>query len=187
MTKIGIITGSTREGRVNLDVAKWILEVSKQYDGDATFEIVDIKEYDLPMVDGMPPAMLNRQYPNENVMKFSQKIDELDGFIFVTPEYNKMITPALANALDSIAPEWNNKAAGLVGYGSTLGVTATQSLRIKLSNFQIATVTPFGALSMMTDFENFSVFKPAEHNVGTILNVIKATVSWAKALETVRK
>lgn len=155
MTKIGIITGSTREGRVNLDVANWVLDIAKNSGIEADFELVDIKDYDLPLINTAPPGALNKQYPNENTQKWSEKIDSLDGFIFVTPEYNKTISPALANAIDVISPEWSNKAAGIVGYGSTSGVTATQSLRIILSNFHIATTSAFGALSLFTDFEKY--------------------------------
>ncbi|MBG9982763.1 NAD(P)H-dependent oxidoreductase [Aerococcaceae bacterium DSM 111020] len=186
MIKIGIITGSTREGRVTLDVANWVLEISEQYQGEAEFELVDIAEYDLPLINTVPPLMLNRNYEDANTTQWSQKIDELDGFIFVTPEYNKTISPALANALDVLGPEWNNKAAGIVGYGSTFAVSAAQVLRLKLANLQIATVASSGALSIMTDFVDMTEFKPADYNVPTVLNVIDQTVNWAKALKTLR-
>lgn len=187
MTKIGIITGSTREGRVNLDVANWVLDIAKNSGIEAEFELVDIKDYDLPLINTAPPGMLQKKYLDENTQKWSEKIDSLDGFIFVTPEYNKTISPALANAIDVISPEWSNKAAGIVAYGSTSGVTATQALRIILSNFHVATTSAFGALSLFTDFENMSVFKPAEHNLPTITAVVAQTVNWATAFKNFKE
>lgn len=186
MVNIGIVTGSTRDARVNGQVAEYVLEKSKNIEG-AKFEIVDIKDYDLPLFnEAMPPAMANKEYSNEANNKWSEKIDSLDGFIFVTPEYNKAITPSLKNAIDYLGPEWGNKAAGIVGYGSTLGVAATLNLRTILSNANVATVGPFGAFSLFTDFEQMSTFRPAEVHNATIQAVIDTTVAWSKGLRTVR-
>lgn len=186
MVKIGIVTGSTRDARVNGQVAEYILEKSKNVEG-AHFEIVDIKDYDLPLFnEAMPPAMANKEYSNDENNRWSKKIDSLDGFIFVTPEYNKAITPSLKNAIDYLGPEWGNKAAGIIGYGSTLGVAATLNLRTILSNANVATVGPFGAFSLFTDFEQMSTFRPAEVHNATIQAVIDTTVAWSKGLQTAR-
>ncbi|MCC5894693.1 MAG: NAD(P)H-dependent oxidoreductase [Alkalibacterium sp.] len=186
MVKIGIITGSTRDARVNAQVAEYILEKSKNSEG-ANFELVDIKDYDLPIFnETVPPAMANKEYDKEANTKWSQKIDSLDGFIFVTPEYNNAITPSLKNAIDYLGPEWRNKAAGIVGYGATLGVAATLNLRNILSNANVATVGPFGAFSLFTDFEEMSTFRPSEVHNATIQAVIETTVAWSKGLQTTR-
>ncbi|CAD2071943.1 NADPH-dependent FMN reductase [Phocicoccus pinnipedialis] len=183
MTKIGIVTGSTREGRVSRQVADYILDRANKLDIDGVeFEVVDIKDYPLPLLDSMPPAMLNKNYDLDEVTAWSKKIDSLDGFIFVTPEYNKAPAGVLKNHLDQLGSEWMGKAAGLVGYGSTLGVTAVQALRLILSNFNMPTVGPFGAFSLFTDFENMSEFKPAEVHNDTIDTVIKTTADWAQKL-----
>ena len=124
--------------------------------------------------------MLNRQYGEDNITKWSQKIDSLDGFIFVTPEYNKNISPSLKNAIDHLVPEWANKAAGSVSYGSTF------ALRQTLSNLGVAIVPSFGALSIFTDFENMTEFKPGNHHADSINATIDRVVMWAKALKTIR-
>ncbi|TVP91731.1 NADPH-dependent FMN reductase [Alkalibacterium sp.] len=186
MVKIGIVTGSTRDSRVNGQVAEYILEKSKEVEG-ANFEIVDIKDYDLPLFnEAMPPAMANKQYDKEANNKWSQKVDSLDGFVFVTPEYNKAVSPSLKNAIDYLGPEWGNKAAGIVGYGSTLGVAATLNLRTILSNANVATVGPFGAFSLFTDFEEMSTFRPAEVHNATVQAVLDTVVSWSKGLKSIR-
>lgn len=46
---IGIILGSTREGRVSPQVGQWIYELGQKRT-DATFEIIDIKAFDLPFL-----------------------------------------------------------------------------------------------------------------------------------------
>ena len=187
MTKIGIVTGSTRESRVNLQVAEWREEFAETIDTGAEFEIVDIKDYDAPVFkEDLPPLMANRQYGSYVINNWSAKIDSLDGYIFVTPEYNKAVSPALKNLLDYIGPEFGNKSAGIVGYGSTLGVAATLSLRQILSNFNMATVGPFGAFSLFTDFEEMTKFAPAELHNPTIESVITTTVNWANGLKTIR-
>lgn len=185
MLKIGIIIGSTRDGRVSTQVADWVLSFTEGRK-DAEFEVIDIKDYNFEEFNNLPPGMLNKQYEAENVTDWSQKIDGLDGFIFVTPEYNKSISPSLKNAIDHLGPEWSNKAAGSVSYGSTLGVGATMALRQILSNLNIAVVSPFGALSLFADFENMSEFKPGEYHNESIENTIDQVVLWAKAMKTIR-
>lgn len=55
MLKIAIITGSTRPGRNNHGVAQWVLEQAQQRD-DASYELVDIADYNLPLLDEAFPA-----------------------------------------------------------------------------------------------------------------------------------
>ena len=81
--------------------------------------------------------------------------------IFVTPEYNHGIPGALKNAIDFLFREWNNKAAGFISYGSAGGARAVEQLRLVMAEVQIATIRNQVLLSLFTDFENFSVFKPA--------------------------
>lgn len=185
MLKIGLIIGSTRDGRLSSQVADWVLSFTEG-NTEAEFEILDIKDYNFEEFNNMPPGMLNRKYNAENVTEWSQKIDSLDGFIFVTPEYNKDISPSLKNAIDHLGPEWSNKAAGSVSYGSTLGVGATMALRQILSNLGIAVVSPFGALSLFTDFENMTEFQPGDHHADSIQATIDTVVLWAKAMKTIR-
>ena len=120
MVKIGILTGSTRDSRVNSQVAEWVKSMADKR-GDADYELVDIKDYNLPRFNEPIPAIMSQDYTTPEAHVWSKKINELDGFIFVTPEYNKAITSGLKDAIDYLYVEWNNKAAGIVSYGSTLG------------------------------------------------------------------
>ncbi|MDC3417418.1 NADPH-dependent FMN reductase [Aquibacillus salsiterrae] len=181
---IGIILGSTRPGRNSEAVAKWIYELAQQRE-DAKFELVDIADYNLPLLDeAMPPSM--GQYQNEHTKKWAEKIDSFDGFIFVTPEYNHATSGALKNAIDYLYKEWNNKACGFVGIGSLGGARAVENLRLVMGELQIADVRSQVGLSLFTDFENFSVFKPGDHHLDAVNSMFDQVIAWSKALKTLR-
>ncbi len=184
MLKIGIITGSTRPGRVNLQVAEWVKQIADKR-SDVSFEIVDIADYQLPLYDEAIPAAYG-QYAHEHTKKWAAKIGSLDGFIFVTPEYNHSFSPALKNAIDFIYGEWNNKAAGFVSYGSGGGIRAVEQLRQIMSEIQIADVRAQVFMSLFSDFENFSVFKPDPRHEASLETVLDQVISWSKALKAVR-
>ncbi|MEU7874122.1 NAD(P)H-dependent oxidoreductase [Dactylosporangium sp. NPDC049140] len=185
MTKVGIILGSTRPGRNGEAVAKWVYDIASRR-SDAEFELVDLLDYNLPHLDeAMPPSM--GQYANEHTKQWAAKIAEFDAYIFVTPEYNHSTSGALKNAIDFLYAEWNNKAAGFVSYGSVGGTRAVEHLRLIAAELQIADVRAQVALSLFTDFENFSVFKPGPQHENSLTTVLDQTVTWGKALATVRK
>ncbi len=169
MIKVAVIIGSTRPGRKGAAVAKWVYDIAKNR-SDAEYELVDIKDFNLPVLDEpVPPAM--GQYSQEHTKIWSQKIASFDGYIFVTPEYNHSTSGALKNAIDYLYKEWNNKAAGFVAYGSAGGTRAVEHLRLIMGELQVADVRGQVALSLMTDFENFSVFKPASYHEKTLNTV----------------
>ena len=174
--KIGIVLGSTREGRASEPVGNWVLEHTKDRE-DVTYEIVDIKDYDLPF--------LGTTEDNSAIIKWNEKLNELDGFIFVVAEYNHSITGALKNALDLARDSWNNKSAGIVSYGSAGGARAAEHLRGILSELQIASVRTHILLSLFDDFENYS-FKPRNIHDGNLSELFNQTQNWAKALKTLR-
>ena len=185
MLKIAIILGSTRPGRIGESVAKWAFEVASKRT-DAEFELVDIAEYNLPLLDEpVPPSM--GQYSKEHTKQWAAKIDSFDAFIFVTPEYNHGIPGALKNALDFIFKEWNNKSAGFVSYGSAYGARAVESLRLVMGELMIADVRAQVLLSLFTDFENYSVFKPADRHETALSTVIDQVIAWGTALKAVRE
>lgn len=182
--KIGIILGSTRPGRNGEQVARWVLEQA-QLRSDASFELIDLLDYKLPHLDEAIPASAGR-YANDHTKAWAAKIDSLDGFVFVTPEYNHSTSGALKNALDFIYREWNNKAAGLVSYGASGGTRAAEHLRLILGELQVADVRAQLALSLATDFERFSVFVPTERHAASLGVVLDQLVSWSGALKSVR-
>lgn len=185
MTKIAIITGSTRPGRINYGLAEWVFDRAVER-GDAEYELVDIADYNLPVLDEAMPAAYG-QYAQEHTQAWAAKIAEFDGFIFITGEYNHSVPPALANAISYLNNEWANKAAGIVGYGSAFGVRAVEHLRGILSELQIAHVQKQGMFSLFTDFENFSTFKPTELQAASVEPMFDQLVVWTNAMKQVRE
>jgi len=185
MTKIGIIIGSTRPGRNAEAVANWVYEISKKRT-DAEFELVDIADYNLPLLDEPYPAMMH-QYTKDHTKTWSAKISELDGFIFVTPEYNHSTSAALKNAIDYLSLEWNNKAVGFVSYGSAGGVRAVENLRLIAGELQMADVRSQVTLSLFTDFVNMNEFKPADLHENSVVSLFDQVIAWSNALKTLRR
>jgi NAD(P)H-dependent FMN reductase len=184
MIRVGVILGSTRPGRNGEAVAKWTFENAQKH-GNAEYELVDIADYDLPLLDEpVPPSM--GQYSKDHTKRWAAKIATFDGFVFVTPEYNHGINGALKNAIDFLFAEWNNKAAGFVSYGSAYGVRAVEHLRGVCGEIKIADVRTQVMLSLFADFENYSVFKPDERHLAVLNTMLDEVVSWGTALKTVR-
>lgn len=185
MLKVGIIVGSTRPGRKAAAVAKWAYDILKSRK-DAEFEIVDIEDYKLPLLDEpVPPTM--GQYSKAHTKTWSEKIASLDAFIFVTPEYNHSTSAALKNAIDFLFHEWNNKAAGFIGYGGAGGVRAVENLRLVMCEIKVATVRAQVMLSLYSDFENFTIFKPHEHHDKAVHAVADEVIAWGAAMKGLRE
>ncbi len=184
MLKVAIILGSTRPGRNGEAVANWVYEHAKKR-SDAEFELIDIKDFNLPLLDEPIPPSLN-QYQHDHTKAWATKIDTFDAFVFVTPEYNHGTSGALKNAIDFIYKEWNNKAAGFVGYGSAGGTRAVEHLRLVMAELQVADVRAQVALSLFTDFEKMSVFKPAAHHERSLKTMFDQVIAWGGALKTLR-
>lgn len=125
--RIAVILGTTRDSRFGLAPAEWIVERAAARD-DWQVDLVDLKEFDLPLFNEVAS---NAWMPSTDAraVAWQEKIAQYDGFIFVTPEYNRSITGALKNALDQAYVEWNRKAFGIVSYGSVGGTRAAEHLR----------------------------------------------------------
>ncbi|SFF19273.1 NAD(P)H-dependent FMN reductase [Paenibacillus catalpae] len=175
---IGIILGSTRQGRVCPQVGEWVKGVADKR-GDANYEIVDVADYKLPMFGEVDAS--------EQAGAWNSKLASLDGFVFIVAEYNHSITGSLKNALDFARDAWNNKAAGIVSYGSVGGARAAEHLRGILGELSVADVRVHPALSLFTDFENGSVFKPADLHLTNVNGMLDQVLAWSGALKTLRQ
>lgn len=175
---IGIILGSTREGRVSPQVGAWVKEIADKR-GDANYTIIDIADFKLPLL-GEPGGDAS------GAAGWSEAIAKQDGFVFIVQEYNHSITGALKNALDYLRDEWNNKAAGIVSYGSVGGARAAEHLRGILGELLVADVRVHPALSLFTDFENGTTFKPKDVQADSVNQMLDQVIPWSKALKTIR-
>jgi NAD(P)H-dependent FMN reductase len=185
MLRIAIIIGSTRPRRNGEAVARWVYEVAQKR-RDAEFELVDIKDFNLPLLDE-PMSPMRGQYTHQHTKDWSAKIASFDAYVFVTPEYNHATSGALKNAIDFLYHEWVNKAAGFVGYGGASGTRAVENLRLIMGELQIADVKAQVGISLFTDFENFSVFKPGAEKEQSVNSMLDQVIAWGGALKSLRE
>lgn len=181
---VAIILGSTRPGRNGEAVTGWVHDLAVKRD-DARFEAVDLADFALPHLDEPMPAITGR-YTRPHTRRWAAKIASFDAFVFVTPEYNHSAPGALKNAIDFLYAEWTNKAVGFVGYGSAGGSRAIEQLRLVLSCVQVAHVSAQVELSLYTDFEGFTVPRPAGRHEDALTTLLDQVIAWGTALKALR-
>jgi NAD(P)H-dependent FMN reductase len=105
---------------------------------DLQIELVDLRDYPMPFFEQtVPPAYGHRDYP-EQVTRWAKKVEEADGYVIITAEYNHGYPAILKNALDQIFPELNRKPVMFVGYGNTGGARAIEQLRLVAIELEMA-------------------------------------------------
>ncbi len=185
MTRIAIIIGSTRPGRKSEAVARWVHGIAEQR-GDAAFEIVDLADFGLPLLDEpVPAAAAAGNYTCAHTRPWAAKIGSFDGYVFVTPEYNRSTSGVLKNAIDYLYVEWNNKAAGFVSYGFLGGTRAVEQLRLMMGELQVAVVRTQVALSL-ADFTEGTGFAVTAQHEALVQDMLGQVVAWAGALKVLR-
>lgn len=136
--KIAIIIGSTRPGRSADKITKWYMDQVRDTKG-MEFELIDLKEVNLPFLDEPVPASMN-SYQNEHTKKWSNLISGFDGYIWITSEYNHAPPAPLKNAIDYLFHEWARKPVAFVGYGNMGGARAIEQLRMIAGELQMADI-----------------------------------------------
>lgn len=125
--KIQVIMGSTRPTRINKNITEWLVEIASA-NNKADYEIIDLADWHLPFIDEPMPPMMNK-YQNSHTKQWSEKIQQGDGYIFVTPEYNAGYPAVLKNAIDYLNVEWKDKPVLIVSYAFSGGVSASAQLK----------------------------------------------------------
>lgn len=172
MSKLLIVIGSTRPGRVGLPVAQWFAAQAVA-DGRFEVEIADLAELDLPLFDE-PGAPFMRQYTKEHALAWSATVEAADAIVIVTAEYNYGYPAPLKNALDYLFHEWRRKPLGFVSYGGmAAGTRAVQQLQQVVTALQMVPVPtavhiPFVA-SMLDDDACFVANELIEQAATTML------------------
>ena len=134
---IGIIIGTIRPDRYRDKAAYWIAEIGAKR-SDLQFEVIDLRNYPLPMY-GMTNISSDQSIESTNVIaRWRNKLAEMDGYIFITAEYNHGISGVLKNAIDHAYSEYNRKPAAFVGYGGICSARAIEQLRLICVELQIA-------------------------------------------------
>lgn len=137
MTKLAVVVGATREGRITDRLAKWVAaEAAKT----AEVEVLDLRDYPMPFIDEASPRYNPERKPVPEIKKWLDKVAEFDGYVLVTPEYNRSTSAVLKNAIDVLAYEIDRKPVALVGHGSSGGAQAIANLRMALPGVGAITV-----------------------------------------------
>lgn len=186
--KIGVIVGSTRQGRFADHPAKWITELAGARD-DIEVELLDLRDYPMPFFDE-PASPLYVPSKNEVAQRWQKKVASLDGFIIVTSEYNRGAPASLKNALDYAYTEWNRKPVAFVGYGGVGGARAVEQLRLTCIELQMAPVRAAVHiqipvyLAVLKENKNLNDFEPVVESAKGMLDQL---VWWTNALKAARE
>jgi NAD(P)H-dependent FMN reductase len=116
-----------------------------------------------------------------------EAVASFDGYVFVTPEYNRVTGGGLKSAIDFLYHEWRDKAATFVGYGYTMGARAIASLRLTMAAMPVATVRPAVGISLLAGFEKGTTFKPTELQDQFATTLLDHVIGWSDALQSPRE
>jgi NAD(P)H-dependent FMN reductase len=185
-TRIGIIVASTRPVRNGEQVAAWVHEVAtQQAGGRAEFDVLDLKEFGLPLLDEPVPALV-RPGRNPHTVRWSERAGACDGFVVVTCEYNGGAPASLRNAIDYLYREWSGKAVAYVGYGIFGAVAAVNELRAQAGGLRMADIQEQLVLSLREDFVDNTRFRPRAHQEGELARLLDELLAWSAALAPLR-
>lgn len=187
MIKIKVIAGSSRPGRFNIQPATWIFNLLKERT-DIEAEFIDLKEINLPFLDE-PDLPSMHKYTKDHTKAWSTKIEEADGFIIVTPEYNYSIPPVLKNALDFIYDEWNYKPVSFISYGGPGGgARSVEQLRGVSAGLRMFDLRE--QILMVNYSENLDEqgnYKFTEKQIGMAKSIIDNLIFWATKMKPARE
>ncbi len=89
---IGIIVGSLRKDSFSKKIAQNIIELMPE---DFSAQIIDISNVEL-----YNPDYDDASAPPDSWVEFREFAGKMDGFLFVTPEYNRSVPAVIKNILD---------------------------------------------------------------------------------------
>ncbi len=185
--RVGIIIGTTREGRFGDRPAEWIKKLADKH-GKVETEIVDLRDYQIPFFDQPgSPAYVGTHH--DEAKRWEQKMGELDGYIFVTAEYNHGPSAVLKNALDHAYNVYNKKPAAFVGYGALGASRAIQQLRQNLVELKVAPLRDAVHINMteylgvLKDGKSFDDYPYLTQTANTMLDELEW---WTIALKAAR-
>ncbi len=185
MARLSIIYTSTREQRAGTPIFTWFVEAAKAHGGFEVAE-VDLQAIDLPLMNEPHHPRLQK-YVHQKTKDWSALVAASDAFVFVVPEYNFALPPALLNALDFLFVEWNYKACAVVSYGGASGgLRATQSVRQMVPNLKMMPITESVAVPFFTKQIDNGVFTPNEPQAKSVAPLLDELAKWTTALKTLR-
>ncbi|MCC7251215.1 NAD(P)H-dependent oxidoreductase [Hyphomicrobium sp.] len=185
---IAIVVSTTRQGRFGDTPTAWIADIASRR-GDATFEVVDLRDYPMPFFEQKIP-LIYAPVENDVARQWAAKMASFDGYIFVTAEYNHSITGVLKNALDHLYEEPQRKPATFVGYGGTGAARAIEHLRNILAELHVATLkhaVHIGMVEMIGMLREGKQMTDYPHLEQSAVPMLDDLVWWTVALKQARE
>jgi NAD(P)H-dependent FMN reductase len=188
MRTLQIIVASTRPGRVGLPVAQWIYDVALKHGGFDPVQLVDLAEWNLPLLDE-PNHPRFRRYEQQHTKAWSATIDQADAFLVVMPEYNYGYTAPLKNAIDYLHQEWAYKPVGLVSYGGVAaGARAAQMIKQVLTALNMMPLPQAVQIPFVRQFlDSDGVIQPSELMGTAAAAMLDELARWTDALAPLRE
>ena len=184
--KLQVIFASTREGRQGFPIAEWVVERARAH-GKFEPELVDLREVNLPLFDE-PKHPRFGQYEHAHTKTWSATVAAADAFVFVTPEYNYGMPPALLNAIDYLFVEWAYKPASIVSYGGVSGGTrSAQMTKLMLTGMKVMPLPEAVSIPFFSKMISESRFTAGELQEKSAVAMFDELGRWAVALATLRR
>lgn len=185
MPKLSVVFCSTREHRAGKPIADWFVGAAKSHGNfDVTF--IDLMELNLPVLNE-PNHPRKQQYTHQYTKDWAAQVKASDAFVFVVPEYNFAMPPALLNALDYLYVEWNYKAAAVVSYGGLSGgLRSMEMVRQVLPNLKVVPLTESVCVPFFTKQIADGKFTPNDAQAQSVAPLLDELAKWTNALASMR-
>ena len=186
MSRLLLITSTTRPGRVGTAVADWVLDLAREYGG---FEVAlaDLAEIGLPFLDE-PDHPSEGAYIHDHTRQWSKTVDEADAFLILAAEYNRGITAPLKNALDTLYAEWGGKPVGFVSYGmSSAGLRAVEMITPVAVALGMTPLPEIVALPLREVLDDDGRLVPGERRAQGVRGLLEELRRYSEALAPLRK
>ena len=183
--RIHVVVGSVREGRVSHPIACWVRAAAIEQ-GRLDAELVDLADWSLPMFAlAKPPAM--GAYEDPLQQRWAAKVEEADGYILVSPEYNHGPSAVLKNALDYIYPEWHRKPVAFVSFGNAGGARAVEQLRAIVVELRMTPLSEAVHIFRAADKLRDGRFEADDKDNKQLARLFDSLVWWGQALQNARR
>jgi NAD(P)H-dependent FMN reductase len=169
--RVAVIIGSTREGRVGEEIARWFVRQAGQRP-DLDISVIDLNDFTFP--DRYP------EQPTSEMRDFTKRVDTADAFAIVTPEYNRSFPASLKQAIDYAYDEWHGKPVGFVSYGYRCeGRYAVDHLRAVFSELHVATMRDVVGVNLLDE-------NPLDEHEPQAKALLDQLTWWGRALREAR-
>lgn len=153
MTRLLIVTGSVRKGRI-ADKILDLVQAELQNYPELEVSLADLKEMPMAFFDSeLIPSHEDYEPTDPNAKKFSEMVQAADKVLILTPEYNHSTPAVLKNAVDWLYKEWQDKPIAMIGYGWVGGARSIRNLHTMFEFLKPQLIEPAGNLRFKQEIE----------------------------------